>query len=493
MTNTPSIDLDVEKNQRQAEYIIRSIAYLVAAIVLGAGVHLEILKQGYFHGALACLIFPHALQMVAKRLPERMQAAGRLLTLHLDALLCGLLIASLGTDIQVASIFLLMLVSATVLMGRPIAWLSVMLALAAGHTAGQYWFALSLFTDLPIQLFEISVGGCAIFFVVIGHMYLNQAHKLKEQAGQLKAVDEKLQQEFEKQKQLSEQVSKYLAPQVKESILQGQREAKLETQRKKLVVFFSDIVGFSSLSDGMEADALTEVLNGYLTDMSEIALKYGGTIDKFIGDGIMIFFGDPKSKGAKKDALACVAMAIEMRRHMLKLRSRWSELGMTAPLQIRMGISTGYCTVGNFGTSQRMDYTILGREVNLASRLESEADAGQILISQDTYALVRDKIMCRQRGQAMVKGFRDPVPLYQVVDFRRDLGSNPGFMNHETDGFSIYLESDLIRESEKGTVADALEKAAARLRGQQSSQSARKSASTQGAVSKSVSSAKTIR
>ncbi len=250
-----------------------------------------------------------------------------------------------------------------------------------------------------------------------------------------------------------------------ESIFSGRRQAKLETQRKKLVIFFSDIVGFSSLSEQMEAEAFTDLLNQYLTDMSRIALKYGGTIDKFIGDGMMIFFGDPKSKGTKRDALACVSMAIEMRRHMLKLRKQWAEHGMTAPLQIRMGINTGYCTVGNFGTESRMDYTIIGKEVNLASRLESEADAGEILVSHETYALIKDKIICRQRGSAMVKGFRDPVPLYQVMDYRRDLGSNPSFMNHESEGFSLYLESDKIREEEREKVADALEKAANKIRG----------------------------
>merc|ERR1712000_315322 len=172
---------------------------------------------------------------------------------------------------------------------------------------------------------------------------------------------------------MSHRVSKYVAPQVWESIFSGRRQAKLEPQRKKLVIFFSDIVGFSSLSEQIEAESFTDLLNQYLTEMSRIALKYGGTIDKFIGDGIMIFFGDPKSKGTKRDALACVSMAIEMRRHMLKLRKQWAEHGMTAPLQIRMGINTGYCTVGNFGTESRMDYTIIGKEVNLASRLESEA------------------------------------------------------------------------------------------------------------------------
>ncbi len=103
--------------------------------------------------------------------------------------------------------------------------------------------------------------------------------------------------------------------------------------------------------------------------------------------------------------------------------------------------------------------------MNLSSRLESEADAGEILVSHETYALIKDKIICRQRGSAMVKGFRDPVPLYQVMDYRRDLGSNPSFMNHESEGFSLYLESDKIREEEREKVADALEKAANKIRG----------------------------
>jgi class 3 adenylate cyclase len=159
-------------------------------------------------------------------------------------------------------------------------------------------------------------------------------------------------------------------------------------------------------------------------------------------------------------------MAIEMRRHMLKLRKQWAEHGMTAPLQIRMGINTGYVTVGNFGTESRMDYTIIGKEVNLAARLESEAEPGEILISHETYALIKDKIICRTRGTAQVKGFRDPVPLYQVVDYRRDLGANPSFVNHDTEGFSLYLETDKVKDVEREKVAAALERAARKLRKQ---------------------------
>ena len=106
---------------------------------------------------------------------------------------------------------------------------------------------------------------------------------------------------------LARNLAKYLSPQVWESIFTGKRSVRLETQRKRLTVFFSDIKGFTELSEELEAEALTDLLNNYLNEMSKIALKYGGTIDKFVGDCVMVFFGDPSSQGAKKDAVAVVS------------------------------------------------------------------------------------------------------------------------------------------------------------------------------------------
>jgi adenylate cyclase len=157
-------------------------------------------------------------------------------------------------------------------------------------------------------------------------------------------------------------------------------------------------------------------------------------------------------------------MAIDMRRHMQILRKKWIEQGIKTPLQIRMGINTGYCTVGNFGTESRMDYTIIGQEVNLASRLESNAEAGEILISFETYNLVKDKIMCRLKGEVEMKGFSQPVATYQVIDFRRDLGSNPSFIEHDSEGFSLYLDTQKVKSYDKDRIADALESAAKKIR-----------------------------
>jgi len=103
--------------------------------------------------------------------------------------------------------------------------------------------------------------------------------------------------------------------------------------------------------------------------MSKIALDHGGTIDKYIGDAIMIFFGDPETLGEKEDAIACVRMAIDMRKKLAAMRREWDVLGVTTPLHVRMGVNTGFCTVGNFGSEERLDYTVVGGAVNLASRL----------------------------------------------------------------------------------------------------------------------------
>ncbi|MRI32363.1 adenylate cyclase [Endozoicomonas sp. OPT23] len=262
---------------------------------------------------------------------------------------------------------------------------------------------------------------------------------------------------------LASNLTKYLSPQVWHSIFAGRKTAKIESQRKKLTIFFSDIKGFTELSEELEAEALTDMLNQYLTEMSRIALKYGGTIDKFVGDSIMIFFGDPKTRGPKKDALAAVSMAIAMRRHMKILRKQWKKQGIERPLQIRMGINTGYCTVGNFGAENRMDYTLIGKEVNLASRLESMADANQILISHETWSLVKDTILCHNQGEVPVKGFNRAVHCYRVLDFRRNLGEKPGYMDFETNGFSIYMDKDNIDAESRKEILQSLQEASKRI------------------------------
>jgi PAS domain S-box-containing protein len=214
---------------------------------------------------------------------------------------------------------------------------------------------------------------------------------------------------------LSSKLARYLAPQVYDSIFTGQQDVKIVSKRKKLTVCFSDLVGFTEITDQMESEDLTQLLNHYLTEMSKIALQYGATIDKYVGDAIVMFFGDPTTLGVKSDALACVHMAIAMQKRVGELAHEWRNSGIQTPLRCRIGIHTGYCTVGNFGSEDRMDYTMVGGTVNLASRLEHDAPPGGILISFETYAQVKDEVRCEKRGDVQLKGIAQPISTYVVI------------------------------------------------------------------------------
>ena len=214
---------------------------------------------------------------------------------------------------------------------------------------------------------------------------------------QLKTVQHKLEE-------LADKLAKYLSPQVYESIFKGEKDVKIESYEKTLTVCFSDIVDFMPRVESMTAQELTNWLNHYLNEMAEIVIQHGGTLDKYIGDAIMVFFGDPSSLGPKEDAIQCVRMAKDMLFH-AKL------LGV----DVRIGINTGECTVGNFGSADRMDYTIIGKEVNVASRLETEAQPGRILISEFTHDLIKEDIQCEPRGEIHVKGIARPLMTYWVV------------------------------------------------------------------------------
>lgn len=198
--------------------------------------------------------------------------------------------------------------------------------------------------------------------------------------------------------------------------------------------------------------------------MSKIVAHHGGNIDKFMGDGIMVLFGDSGTKSVKDDAIRCTSMAIAMKKQIKAMQVEWFNQGIKKPLQVRMGINTGYCTVGTFGTSNHLDYTVLGTQVNLASRLEAAAEPDEILISHETWSLVKDTVMCRDKGEIMVKGFSLPVRVYQVADLRKEMGKNQSYFEDRAEGFSMYLDTEKVRNYDKQKVIETLEKATSRLK-----------------------------
>lgn len=236
---------------------------------------------------------------------------------------------------------------------------------------------------------------------------------------------------------LQNKMRKYLSPQLYEALLGSTTDpSNRGHRRKKLAVYFSDMVGFSDLTDSIEPELLSEVLNSYLNRMAEIAIRHGGTVDKFIGDAILVFFGDPESIDDVTHLRKCTAMALEMREELYRLRELWKLKGITRTLQVRAGINIGYCTVGNFGSERRMDYTIIGGQVNLASRLQAAAPPDSIYLSSAAYSLVEDFVDARSVGTMTVKGIHTPVEVFELI------GLKSGTVEH---GHRHYLQVDGAR------------------------------------------------
>jgi PAS domain S-box-containing protein len=280
---------------------------------------------------------------------------------------------------------------------------------------------------------------------------------------ELKQREESLAEKSTALEALSSKLAKYLAPQVYNSIFTGRQDVRIASHRKKLTVCFSDIAGFTETTDKMESEDLTQLLNHYLTEMSKIAAQYGATIDKYVGDAILMFFGDPETLGVKEDALACVKMALAMQKRMDELADVWRDAGIEKPLRCRIGIHTDYCTVGNFGSEDRMDYTIIGGAVNLASRLESEAEPGSVLISYETFAHVKDEIHCEEVGHIQVRGIAYPVTIYRVLDLAANLAAQRQRLRTDIPHLRLKMDPGLMSAEQRDQAAAALREALARV------------------------------
>lgn len=207
---------------------------------------------------------------------------------------------------------------------------------------------------------------------------------------------------------------RYVPEQVADAVVSNRSDAIGRHERRKLSIFFSDLVGFTDLSDEMEPEDLATVLHDYFTEMSAIARKHAGTVDDLIGDAVLVLFGAPDFTDDRDQAQRAVRMAVEMQEAMGPLNQRWEAAGIPEKLRVRMGINTGVATVGNFGSAERTKYTALGKQVNIAARIQSKCEPGKILIGHTTWLLVRDEIQCTPKGELELKGLRKPMAAYEV-------------------------------------------------------------------------------
>jgi class 3 adenylate cyclase len=268
----------------------------------------------------------------------------------------------------------------------------------------------------------------------------------RRQAMRIDAMNRELETANEFLASLSMKISRYLSPQIYKSIFSGQRDVVIATERKKLTIFFSDIKDFTATTERLQPEQITRLLNEYFTEMSAIALRHGGTIDKFVGDAMLIFFGDPETRGEAEDARACLRMALEMQHRIAELNVKWRNEGIEFPFRVRMGVNTGYCNVGNFGSVDRMDYTIIGAEANLAARLQSIAEAGRIVISYETYALVRGMVEAHPLPPITMKGISREVVPYVVESLLDAAGRKSTIVNEHAAGLDIYIDPTMVDE-----------------------------------------------
>jgi adenylate cyclase len=276
----------------------------------------------------------------------------------------------------------------------------------------------------------------AMGFAFIGHQ--------RRQTAEIRGVNRELENANDFLASLSMKISRYLSAQVYKSIFSGQQDVTIHTERKRLTIFFSDIKDFTAMTERLQPELITQLLNEYFTAMSEIALAHGGTIDKFIGDAILIFFGDPETKGEKEDARACLRMAVDMQRRLAELNAKWRQDGVENPFRVRMGVNTGYCNVGNFGSADRMQYTIIGAEANLAARLQAIAEPGQIVISYETYSAVRDTLEAQALAPIRMKGISREVTPYAVTGLFDSEGKKTKVFTAHMTGVDFYLDPSMV-------------------------------------------------
>jgi class 3 adenylate cyclase len=251
-----------------------------------------------------------------------------------------------------------------------------------------------------------------------------QAAQLQEQTDQLSSWNQSLEQRVADQLHEIERMSRlqrFLAPQVAKMIASSDApEAQLSSHRRDITVVFCDLRGFTAFTESTEPEEVMAVLREYHEGVGELIFRYEGTLERFLGDGIMILFNDPIPCADHTER--AVGLALDMRAVVERLSKEWRRKGHV--LGFGIGIASGYATLGQIGFDHRREYTAIGSVINLASRLCDEAQPGQIVISQRAFSSVEDSVEAVPIGELTLKGFNRPMPAYDVLRWR---GEPPHF------------------------------------------------------------------
>ncbi len=311
-------------------------------------------------------------------------------------------------------------------------------ALRSGRSKRHFVFELFGFLFL---MFELAVIAVATLWLFIHSQFVMAAISpiVAVLGGYVASTGYHFVTERKQRLMIKTMFSTYVNPTVVDELIANPEKLKLGGERKQLTVMFSDIEGFTSISEKMESDALVALLNEYFGEMSSIILRNNGTLDKFFGDAVIAFWGAPLSQ--EDHALRACAAALEMQNKLAEIRNRWKQDGRPM-IYTRIGINTGEMVVGNMGGAEKFDYTVIGDSVNIASRLEGANKVYRtgIIVSETTYEAVKHSILGRELDLLSVKGRSEPVRTFELIQ-QRDADLDPAlerFVQLFTEGLHLY-------------------------------------------------------
>jgi len=327
-------------------------------------------------------------------------------------------------------------------------------------TAGWYmilYFGMLFLAHLhgsPVDLLKESIRSA--FFLAVCVFFALLMDRVAAQKDYLQASLKTLREKDRVISLLNKKLTKFVTTPLVEELAKDESDAILSHQRRKITVFFSDIKDFSIITDAMEPEELAQLLNEYFAEMIRIVFKFGGTVDKIMGDGLVVLFGAPVSVEPSSGALNCVRMAVEMQECLKALNQKWKASGCAHTITVRMGINTGLAIVGSFGSDAWANYTAIGGQMNIAARLQQMAEPGKVLISESTHALIADCIKAKKLGKTFLKGSHYPVRVYQLEALNEE--REKAAMKWQAQGCSVCLEPGILDIPDKESFLQMLEK-----------------------------------
>jgi adenylate cyclase len=376
----------------------RHAAYLGAALLTGC-VALAHPSHGLVIGIAAFIVAPHVVAALQQRNARFVQ--------EVENVLACALVALLGLPLVPAVAIVTVLLIGTVSQRGFAALLPATITVISGAGIGVLLRdAPPLQGDLATDLLGLAfIVACATPLCALGFEQTMRIHRTRTE---LHAKTLELER-------LCARLSRYLAPSVYRRIVEDSSPTA-RLWRVYLTVCFVDLADFTALTERLAPEEIAMLLNDFLLEVSAAAAAAGGTVDKFLGDGVLVYFGDPASRGPPADARACIDMTRSLPSVLATLHDRWQARGITACPDVRVGVASGFCTVGDFGGPARLDHTVVGKPVNLASRLKDEARLGEVLASESVGVLLGDAIAAAAVARRVsVKGIAMPV---DVVGFR---------------------------------------------------------------------------